>query len=264
MITALLADHMTWNLNLFLFLTITSILYYFLLLHKNRFPTTAVHEAFLFNSALIILYLAIGSPLLAISYLSVSLHMLQMSVLFFIVPPLLLLGIPTVAFDQISHHPVIKKLRYLFIHPIVALTAFSALFLLYHLPILLTYISKHSLIQQTYLSVLFLLSIRMWWPITIRFPTQAINRSKYIKQSMLFITPACLLFIVGALLDSVNNPFLTEMTAHLCLPNDFSTVQLLPAPFNTKYDQLFAGFGMMGMHKIGLVITNTLGKRRAN
>ncbi|WP_369293410.1 cytochrome c oxidase assembly protein, partial [Alkalihalophilus pseudofirmus] len=51
-------------------------------------------QPFLFFSSLILFYLTTGSPFAALSHLTFSSHMVQMSILFFIFPPLFLLGIP--------------------------------------------------------------------------------------------------------------------------------------------------------------------------
>ncbi|MGM8213085.1 cytochrome c oxidase assembly protein [Virgibacillus sp. W0430] len=256
LLKALLADHMSWNLPLLL-LFITLSCFYFLLLHKQNRKWLAIfnRESYMFHLSLILLYLAIGSPLLAISYLSISLHMLHMSILFFVIPPLFLLGIPSIIYRQ----RFINKISILFIRPMIALTAFSVLFFLYHIPINISYLSSQPILQKVYLFLLFVLALRMWWPIINNQSNEQKTYDSYVRKSMLFITPACLLLIIGALLDGANNPFLTQLTTHLCLPADSSLLHVLPVPFNTKIDQLLAGASMMGIHKTSLIITARFG-----
>lgn len=261
MITALLAGQLTWNIPLFLCALFISIIY--LIYVKRNKPFDKLLQPVLFLTGIWMLYLITGSPLLAISYLSFSFHMIQMSFLFFIIPPLVLLGIPASFYEKAIALPFITKIKKLFLAPKVALIAFATLFLLYHFPFFLTILSEHPTMQNAYLAVLFLLSFRMFWPIASPNPKKRIfteKRKKYVWESSIYIMPACLMFIISGLFDGMNNPFLGEVAAHLCLPAG-SDIQLLPPPFNTKYDQMLAGGFMMGLHKAGLGLTCRLEKR---
>ncbi len=258
LITALLGDHLTWNVPLFVF-TICLTVIYFMNIKRKIKPLQPI----LFLIGIWLLYIVIGSPLLTISYLSFSFHMIQMSFLFFIVPPLILLGIPTNIYEKIVAIPYFKKVRKGLLTPKAALIIFAILFLLYHLPFLLTMISEYPGLQKTYLTILFILAFRMGWPLASPNPAQrllATKRKKYLLQSSIYIMPACMMFILSALLAEMGNPFLGQMTAHLCLPAG-STMNVLPAPFNTKYDQMLAGVFMMGLHKASLMITSKLEKK---
>lgn len=255
MIKALLVGQLTWNIPLLMMFTIITIVY-IIQLYKIQ-PLSHVKQPVLFFCGWWLLYLAIGSPLLAISYLSFSFHMIHMSFLYFIIPPLILLGIPYDMYKRFMNLRILHYVRHWRISPKVALISFSLLFFMYHLPFILSIISQYSLIQQSFLTLLFVIAFFMWWPITSpdsnqRFSSQP--RKKFIFESGLYIMPACLMFIISALLEGMSNPFLSEMTAHLCLPQS-STIELLPPPFNTKYDQILAGCFMMGMHKGGLMVT---------
>ncbi|MBO1002998.1 cytochrome c oxidase assembly protein [Pseudogracilibacillus auburnensis] len=248
----------SWNILLLIIcigVTILSII--FILLKKLDKPFNLIY----FLGGIWLLFFTIGSPILAISYLSFSFHMIQMSFLFFIIPPLILLGIPQRCYDQIS--PFIKKTyRFRFqLSPQMALTMFALFFFLYHLPFILTIISANPLIQKGYLTILFLLTFRMWWPIVA--PNIAVSdsnekRKKFIRDSSLYIMPACLMFIIAGFLDGMSNPFFGQIATHLCLPAD-GTVEILPSPFNTKYDQISAGVFMLGIHKMVLMFTNRIG-----
>lgn len=71
--------------------------------------------------------------------------------------------------------------------------------------------------------------------------------------------PACLLFIFSAIIDGVNNPFLTQLTAHLCIPTESLSAEILPPPFHTRYDQGMTGVLMLGIHKVTLMVV--MGKK---
>jgi len=213
-----------------------------------------------FSIGLWLLFFTIGSPLLALSHLSFSFHMIQMSIVFFIIPPLILFGIPYQLYSKPIRSLVIKRLRSILPESKTALLIFAILFLLYHIPYLLQIITKYELFQKTYVIILFLLAFRMWWPVATSDPEQRLigeKRKKYLLESSWYITPACLMFIISALIDGMNNPFLGQAATHLCLPPD-STIQVLPSPFNTRYDQMIAGIAMMGLHKFSLFATNKL------
>ncbi len=209
--------------------------------------------------------MATGSPFSAISPLSFSLHMIQISVLFFIFPPIFMLGIPESMFKAIRKHSAIKGILKLFPPPKAALVAFAILFFMYHVPVMLNMLSQFSFIQHIYLLLLFLLAFHMWTPITSPDSSHRLHKEqlkRYAFKSSIFIMPACLLFIVNALVNGMDNPFLAERTAHLCIPyQTTSTFSLLPPPFNTKYDQMMAGVFMLGMHKTGIKLSLRLVQR---
>ena len=257
MIRALLDGQLNWHLPL-LFIVVCIGIAYFVFMIRNRLLMQDI-KPLLFSLGLLLLYLAIGSPLLSISYLSFSFHMIQMSFLYFIIPPLLLLGIPQQLYKTIVNKTVIKKYDLSYLSPHASLILFSALFLLYHLPVFLSVISQHTFFQTGYIAVLFIVSFRMWWPLTspdVKQRFTASKKKKYLMQSSMYLMPACLLFIISALLADMGNPFLGQMAAHLCLPAD-SSIQILPPPFNTKYDQMFAGIVMMALHKSSLMVTSS-------
>lgn len=146
----------------------------------------------------------------------------------------------------------------LFFRPFTALVLFSVLFLIYHLPPLLTYFSQHLMLHNAFITLLFLLSLQMWQPIaTCRFTMW--QKKRFAHWSGILLLPACLMFILFAFMDALNNPFHTQMTTHLCLPPQ-SSYTILPSPFNTKIDQISSGLFMLGLHKLSIRLTLRLGK----
>ncbi|MBV7505772.1 cytochrome c oxidase assembly protein [Bacillus sp. sid0103] len=224
-------------------------------------------QPLLYFLSLVIMYVTFGSPFETISHLSFSLHMLQMSILYFIISPLFVLGIPYPLIETIRKQSLSKQVNKFVLPSKVALFAFGALFLIYHFPIVLTFLSQTAFVHNGYLFVLLVLSFRMWQPITVPDPkndhTQE-QKKRYLFLSGLVIMPACLLFIVTALIGGMNNPLLSQLTANLCISpsqlSQLSSLDLLPSPFNTRLDQMFAGILMLGMHKFGLILTVRLEK----
>ncbi|HEY4600285.1 MAG TPA: cytochrome c oxidase assembly protein [Cerasibacillus sp.] len=267
MIEALLHGQGTWNLPLLGIAMIMLMLFWWF--SRRDFTTNNPTEgqwhfhwiqSLFFVGGIVLLYLIVGSPLLVISYLSFSFHMIHMSVLFFVVPPLLLLGVPYQLYIAFRRIPLIEKIAEI-ITPNRALIAFSFLFLLYHIPMFLTFLSTYAHGQRLFMLVLFFLSFRMWWPIASPNRKRRLDRQKmkqYAMKSGIFIMPACLFFIASGWLGSVPNPFFSQLTTHLCIPPNGYIPPLLPPPFNTKYDQVLAGLLMLGLHKVALTVTYRL------
>lgn len=255
----LLGAPLSWNISLLAVLVCLACCYLFLV---QRYAKVDLgnKQTFLFSLGILLFYFTVGSPFAVISHLSFSLHMIQMSILFFIIPPLVLLGIPEQLFVKamdISKLTWLKRFRF---PPKIALYVFAVLLLLYHLPFILTFLLKIPLLQNGFITCLFLLSIIMWWPIASPDAKRRLCKlgmKRYAMISGYVLLPACLFFILTAFIDGVENPLLAQLTANLCMPASTATT-LLPPPFNTKYDQFMAGVIMMGLHKFGLVMALTL------
>lgn len=252
----LLLGQFEWNLLLFIFLLGIALIYSVLL---KRFTTITIFkkQPLFFLLSLSLLYLLIGSPLSVISHLSFSLHMIQMSILYFIIPPLILLGIPEPMFQQIRKGSITKCISKLFVKPKHGLFLFSTLFLFYHLPFVLNPLSQNPMMQNGYLSLLFIFTFSMWWPIVspdLKQRLHAEKKKRYIFLSGIVIMPACILFISNAIVGGIENPFLNQMTAELCLPPQMNSLPSLPFQLSTTFDQLMAGTLMLGIHKFSLFL----------
>lgn len=191
-----------------------------------------------------------------LSQVSVTLHMIQMSLLFFFVPPLLLLGIPPSLFDVMARGMRRSKLPSIHLSPKTSLATFAILLLFYHTPITLTFLVARPLFHTGYLWLLFLLSFGMWKPFASPDPLLrlcACKMKRYAFLSGLAITPACLLFIASGFFEGATNPWALQLLAHLCGPDTLDSFPLLPAPFHAKHDRILAGILMMVLHKSSLV-----------
>lgn len=259
----LLLGHLVWNLPLLVLLIGISFLYSYLIKRYTDVRLFNKQPIFFFLS-LCLICLILGSPLSAFSHLSLSLHMIQMSILYFIIPPLLLVGIPPQLFARAIRTSLLQKIGKLFLTPKLALMLFSALFLLYHLPFLLEYLSQAPLIQSIYLCILFILSFSLWWPIVSPDHRQRLykkQKKNFILLTMLMLMPACSLFILSAFIDGVQNPYLNQLAVLLCLPTNSNSLDLLASPFHSKYDPLVAGTLMLGIHKSGIMLSTRLAKK---
>lgn len=257
----LMIHDLEWNIPLLLLGV--SIAIFYIILVKQMTELTMLHrQPLLFFLSLSLLVLLVGSPLATVSHLSFSLHMIQMSVLFFIIPPLIIVGIPKPIFQLLLKIPLLKVL--LVASPFIALIIFSVLFFMYHLPFILNTFSINPSIHTIYFTILFILALRMWWPITSPFNKlrkYSESKERYAFLSGLLLLPACSIFIINAFMDGMNNPFLTQLMTKLCLPSHSNAAALLPPLINPRLDQLMAGLFMLGIHKISLKTALIMGKK---
>ncbi|MEH7095029.1 cytochrome c oxidase assembly protein [Neobacillus vireti] len=236
----LFEDPLVWNFPLLAGL-IGVYAFYIVLLHTYTEIKIYDKQPLLFFLSLTLLYLTIGSPLSSLNHLSFSLHMIQMSLLFFVIPPLFLLGIPEASLLMI------KRLNIPFL---AALVTFAILFFFYHFQAVLSYLSLHSSIHNSYLLLLMLLSLLVWRPIVTE------QNKRFAFLSGIVLLPACSLLILSGLFGSGTNPLLSGMMASLCMtPTAQNSLSILPPPFNTRADLIIAGLLMMIIHKFAIVLT---------
>ncbi|MCM3567419.1 cytochrome c oxidase assembly protein [Neobacillus mesonae] len=252
----LLSGQLVWNKPLLTVLLLVALVYVIFVIYFTKLKIYQP-QPLLFFGSLAVLYVTIGSPLSALSHLTFSTHMVQMSILFFIFPPLCLLGIPMLFFEKISTIPAVK----IFPKPFASLIIFAVLFLLYHVPAVLTFSMQYSVIQYGYRILLLALAFAMWRPIAARDQSMA-EKKRFAFLSGLFLMPACLLFIVSAMMGGADSPYLTKMTASLCMPvSGYGSLPILPSGYHSQWDQVLAGVLMLGIHKVSILFTFRLGKR---
>ncbi|MFB4166217.1 cytochrome c oxidase assembly protein [Alteribacillus sp. JSM 102045] len=253
----ILAGQWTWNTSLLTGLICIAIVYALLVKHFTNIKIY-YKQPLLFFFGLGLLYFIMGSPLSSLSHQSFSTHMAQMSIFYFIVPPFLLLGIPNLLFQKIWETPIAIKIGKLLLPPIIALSAFAVLFLMYHLPFVLKVLFQHPLFHSGYTLVLLVLSFRMWWPMIAApdssKPIYKEQKKRYAFLSGLILMPACLLFVVNGFVGGMNTPFFSSFTTNL--PHHSSS-----SPFNTRFDHFAGGILMLGIHKFGLMLTFHIGNK---
>lgn len=248
----MLASSLRWSTPLLVILIIFAMVYGVLVLRYTNIKLYQ-KQPLLFFLSVGLLFVTVGSPLTTLSHLSISLHMIQMSILYFVFPPLLITGIPSELVQKLEKNRTYRLL------PKTALFVFAILFLMYHVPVVLNVLLRHSVVHNGYIFFLLILAITMWWPIVASDSKQHLRgekRKKYVMLNGVLLMPACLLFVFSAFVDGINNPFLSQITSHICIPSEaINSINILPPPFNTKYDQGIAGFIMLAIHKVSLGVT---------
>lgn len=151
-----------------------------------------------FLLGIVLLYLAQGGPLSLLSHLMFTFHMVSMAVSYYIVPALLLYGIPSWlwkwAFDRAFWRPFRALMN-----PLFTLFLFNLLFSFYHMPNVHDWIMVHVTIHGVFYFVLLVAAMMNWWhvsnPVAEWSRLKPLTRLGYIFANGLLLTPACVLII---------------------------------------------------------------------
>ncbi|MEI5906037.1 cytochrome c oxidase assembly factor CtaG [Bacillus spongiae] len=165
---------------------------------KNSEPLKK-SQAVTFIVAMILLYIVKGSPVDLLGHIMFSVHMIQMAILYLVIPPLLIISIPNWLWKVVIELPVISKLFSFFTKPIVALILFNGMFSFYHIPLIFDTIKVDETLHMIYTFTLFLVAICMWWPMINKLPGQyqlsGLKKVGYLFADGVLLTPACALII---------------------------------------------------------------------
>jgi putative membrane protein len=207
---------------------------------KDSNPVTTKQQI-LFVVGILALYISKGSPVDLLGHIMFSAHMTQMAVLYLIVPPLLILGIPDWLWKAIIYRPVIKPFLKVFTSPIIALILFNGVFSLYHVPLVFDYVKTDPVYHATMTTIIFFGAMFMWWPLLNTLPDWSsltgIKKVGYIFANGVLLTPACalIIFATDPLYVTYSEPQAWINALQLCVPADTLSGLNLTGPemFNT-------------------------------
>jgi len=159
-------------------------------------------QRFYFVLGLIVAGGALGSPLSTLGHHYLfSAHMLQQSLLYFVVPPLLWAGIPTWLFRSILPQAFRQKILPKITNAILAVFLFNGLLSFYHFPAIYDWImsGEQPLAAVFAHTLLFLTAMQMWFVVTC--PDPDLNQLSHLKKigyvvlNGFLLYPACALII---------------------------------------------------------------------
>lgn len=196
-----------WDFPLLGILTIIGVLYLLLTgsfnyLVGNVKPVSFKQKSF-FLLGLFLTIITIGGPLHLIGHHYLfSVHMLQQAMLFMVIVPLLMLGIPSEIFQLIVKKPVMKRGITFLTHPIFSILFFNGLFSIYHFPLIFdSVMANHTLFNIVHI-ILLVGAVLMWWSLLSPLPDinrlTDLSRIGYIFMSGALITPVCALIIFSS------------------------------------------------------------------
>ncbi|OCA83942.1 cytochrome c oxidase assembly factor CtaG [Pseudobacillus wudalianchiensis] len=212
------------------------------------------HQAALFVTAIVVLYAVKGSPIDLLGHIMFTYHMIQMAVLYLIVAPLFLRGVPWWVWKKIIDHRTVKPVFNFFTKPLIALILFNGLFSIYHLPIVFDYIKMSMLLHSLYTIGLFIFALFMWWPLVNDMPEgrklSGLKKVGYIFADGVLLTPACGLIIFAStpVYATFSDASAWLQAMELCVPT--STLQGL----NLSGPELFSSMPVMEDQQLGGVI----------
>lgn len=217
-----------WSPFYFLALAVLLVGYYLIVFkYYKRFkaaqPATGKQAAY-FTAFIIVLYLIKGSPVDLMGHITFYTHMIQMAVLYLIVPPLLIFGLPDWLWRAFISLPGVKPVFRFLTKPLIALIMFNGIFSIYHIPLIFDVIKTDMWLHAGYTTILFILAVNMWWPLINELPEfqtlSGVKKMGYIFADGVLITPACALIIFAdtPMYATFSDPNAWAQALQLCVP----------------------------------------------
>ena len=186
-----------------------------------------------FYGALVLFYLAVGSPLDQVGErFLLSAHMVQHLLIMYPVPLLLLLGTPAWMIDPLLGRPVLRPPLRLLFHPVTCALLSTGVLSLWHLPYLYEWTLQDKVVHVGEHLMFLAVSILYWWPLAS--PSAAFPAPGYgIRMLYVFATEVAMI----------------PVSAYLVFSGDilYPTYEYAPrliANFSPADDQLTAGIIM--------------------
>lgn len=161
------------------------------------------NHAIIFYAGIIMMYLTEASPLhdLAERY-SFFAHMIQHTLISYVVGPLLLLGSPAWLLRWMLSGRVIRPIAKVVLAPLTAFLLYSVGFSIWHIPVIYDAALRSSTIHHAQHVIFLALSIIMWWPLIS--PLKGLTRLGNLgKLVYIFLLPVAQLPVFGAVTFAV-------------------------------------------------------------
>lgn len=192
-----------WNISLNLLFILIAVVY--LLITgplAAKFPagsSVSPKKKLSFLFGLFLYYFSFGSPLAMLSHELFSMHMLQMSLLYIVMPPFLLLGLPAWLVRPALGFQWVSRIGRFLTKPIVILFVFNGAISLYHIPQVFDFLMSDMLYHLLSHLVLLALALCMWWPVVCPIPEldriKHLHKLGFIFANGVLLTPVCALII---------------------------------------------------------------------
>ncbi|MBC8622495.1 cytochrome c oxidase assembly factor CtaG [Bacillus paralicheniformis] len=215
-------------------------------------------EIGLFVTAMFLLYASKGSPIDLLGHIMFSAHMAQMAVLYLIVPPLIILGIPPWFWKKVIILPVVKPLFRFFSKPLIAIIVFNGLFSMYHIPLVFDFIKTDAVYHAVITVLIFIAAFFMWWPLVHKVEElpqmNGLLKLGYIMADGILLTPACALIMFSdtTLYSTYSDPSAWAEAMKLCVPLDTLSGMTLTGP------EMFSSMPVLEDQQLGAIVMKIL------
>jgi putative membrane protein len=190
-------------------------------------------EAWQFYSALLIFYLAVGSPLDQIGERFLfSAHMLQHQLLIYPAAILFLRGLPSWMIDSVLAHPALRRPGRILTSLLSCGIIYTVVIGVWHAPFLYDWALQDKVVHVVEHVMFFAAGLFYWWPLLS--PSRVFPRASYAAQ---------MIFLVAVLIG------MTPVFAYITFSGDalYATYEYAPRiipDFSPADDQLLAGVSM--------------------
>ncbi len=234
-----------WSPIFFVWVVLLTALYFLLIgPWRNRFANSSpvsTKQKVYFTIFMILLYVIKGSPIDLLGHLSLSIHMVQMAVLYLMMPQLLIVSIPNWLYEAIFRRKLIYWHMKFWTKPVLGLILFNGLFSLYHVPLVFDAVKTNMWLHAGVTILLFVVAFQMWWPAlnTVDSWTQlsGLQRVGYIFANGVLLTPACAVITFAS--EFTANPH--PLYATYSDPQAWLTALSLCVPMSTLKDLHLTG-----------------------
>lgn len=192
-----------WNLLLLLILILLSGWYIYITGQGskkwgNTYTVNRLKKIF-FLFGVLLFFVAKGTPLNQLGHSLFLVHMIQQSIIYLAVPPLILVGLPSWLVSRIFKIGLLRNGVYFFTKPLIALILFNVLFSFYHIPFIFDAVMSNMLWMNLSIILLLPTAFLMWWPVLSPIKDgkelKPLHKIAYIFGMGILLTPACALII---------------------------------------------------------------------
>ncbi|KZZ82981.1 cytochrome c oxidase assembly factor CtaG [Bacillus sp. SJS] len=237
---ALFGFEALWSPYYLAILGILAALYFSAVRHRNKWfkysEEVSWQQKASFYGGLALLYILKGSPLDLLGHILFSVHMTQMALVYLVVTPLLIIGIPGWIWNVILLRSPVRQIFMFLTQPILALILFNGIFSLYHTPLVFDIVKTNPVYHAAATSLIFLTSICMWWPVFRKRGNSdemsSLMKIGYIFANGVLLTPACALIIFAKdpLYAAYSDPASWMNAMALCVPGNMLSGLNLSGP----------------------------------
>ena len=151
-----------------------------------------------FVLAMILLSAVLVSPLNRLSDSSVSIHMLQHVLMLFVIPPLILTGVPGWVMHPMVRAPMVRKTLHFLTNPIAAIVIFNGALLLWSVPTLWNDALIDPRVHAIEHLSFFAAGMIAWWPVFS--PVEEVSRMSYPVQVFYLFLQSLIPSLIGIVL----------------------------------------------------------------